>query len=360
MALYIGMTAVTTLLAAFVNNKLTGQGTCISRGRLCNRILLGLIFVSLFLVSALRVEVGNDYGEYLEIFQDIHAGRHVSTEIGFNAVVRAVQFVFGTGVVSGRIIFAIFAFATVLFFLLAIYEQSDSFCLSFFLLLANGYYFSSMTSVRYYFVLAVALYAMKYALQKKWVPFVCLIVFAALFHQSVLLVIPVYFLATIHWKRWHLFMFVLLCGSFLVFRDFYRMIIFHFYPYYENSVFDNGQTSLINILKCLAVLVLCLFYYKEAIREYAENRFYFCLNLGALALYLFCSFIPVLSRVGYYLSVSNLFLVPSVLKRIPKKGQRICFTILVILAYTAYFAMFLYKAYGADVRLLPYQCWLFE
>lgn len=360
MVLYIGMTIVTILLAVFVNNKITVQMNRISRGQLCNRVLLVLLFAILFGVSALRLDVGNDYGEYLEIFQDIHAGRHVSTEIGFNAVVHVIQFCFGTGVVAARVIFAVFAFATVFFLLLAIYEQSDWFAFSVFLLMANGYYFSSMTSVRYYFVLAVALYAMKYVQRRRWLPFILWIVFAAFFHKSVLLVIPVYFLASIEWKRWHMILFAALCGSFIVCKDFYREIIFRFYPFYENSVFDNGQTSLVNIVKCFAVLVLCLLYYKYAIEGQRENQFYFYLNLGCLALYLFCSFIPVLSRVAYYLSISNLFLVPAVLKSIPNKKQKIFFTGAVIAAYTLYFAMFLHKAYEMEVRLLPYRSWLFE
>lgn len=360
MILYVGLTAVVLMLACLVDNRVSIQSNKISRQRMCNRIALGTMFFLLFCILAFRVDVGNDYGEYLEIFNDLHLGKHVSTEIGFNAVVYAVQFFFGTGDVAARIIFAIFAAATVYFMLKALYDQSDWFVFAAFLFMANGYYFSAMTSVRYYFVLAIALYAMKYVLQGKWILFIAWIVFAAFFHKSVLLVIPVYFIASRNWKKWHMLLLVGLCISFIFLEDFYRRIIFTFYPFYENSVFDNGETSVINILKSLAILIFTLIYYRSTVEKDRRIKFYFYLNLGGLVLYTFCSFIPEISRVAYYLSVSNIFLIPSVLNKIPDRKQKVVFSGLIAGAFLLYFAMFLYKAYNVEVGLLPYKTWLFE
>lgn len=360
MILYVGLTVVTVALALFVDNRATLKQNTISRQYMLNRVILGTMSFLLFCVLAFRVDVGNDYGEYLEIFKDLHLGNHVSTEVGFNAVVLMVQFFFGTGAVSARIIFALFAAPTVYFMLKALEEESDWFVFSVFLFMANGYYFSAMTSVRYYFVLAIAVYAMKYVLKEKWLCFIAWIVFAAFFHKSVLLVIPVYFIASRNWKKWHMLLLGALCASFLLFEDFYRRIIFTFYPFYENSVFDNGETSFINILKSFAIWAFCLLYYKKVVEKDKRILFWFYLNLGSLVLYTFCSFIPEVSRVAYYLSVSNIFLVPAVLLKIPDKKQKIVFGTVIAGAFLAYFAMFLYKAYNVEVGLLPYRTWLFE
>lgn len=360
MIIYMGLTAVVLVTACFVDNRTETQPNTITRQRMCNRVAMGSIFMLLFCVLAFRTDVGNDYGEYLDIFNDLHLGKHVSTEAGFNAVVYLIQFFFGTGAVAARIIFAIFAGATVYFMLKAVYDQSDWFVFSMFLLLANGYYFSAMTSVRYYFVLSIALYAMKYVLKGQWLFFVFWIVFASFFHKSVLLVIPVYFIASINWKRWHLLLLTALCISFVFFQDFYRRIIFQFYPFYENSVFDNGQTSVVNILKGLAILLFTLLYFRQGVEEDRRIKFYFSLNLGGLVLYVFCSFIPEISRVAYYLSVSNVFLLPGVLRKIKDKRQeRVC-SVLIIGGFFLYFIMFLYKAYNVEVGLLPYKTWLFD
>lgn len=360
MILYLSLTAAVLILAVFVNNQIKSGPGIVTRQQLCGYILLAGMFFLFVGVSACRFYVGNDYGEYLQIFEDISQGRHVSTEIGFNAVVLLVQYFFGTGPVSARIIFALFAFGTVFFFLHAIYDQSKWFWYSLFLFMMQGYFFNSMTQVRYYFVLSIALYAMKYVLQKRWVAFILWILFAASFHKTVLLVLPVYFAATWAWKKWHALPIAGFCATLLLFPEFYRRLLFQIYPFYENSIFDTGTTSVTNIVKCLGILVLCLLYYKQAIKGDAANRFYFFLNIGALLVYVCCSFIPVVSRVGYYMNISNLFLIPGVLKKIPDRKQKLFFTAATSAAFMLYFAAFLYKAYGTDIRLLPYTDWIFH
>ena len=91
-----------------------------------------------------------------------------------------------------------------------------------------------------------------------------------------------------------------------------------------------------------------------------KNRFYFLLNLGGLALYTFANFIPEISRIGYYLIVTQIFFIPSMLMRIENKKQRIFFSVCVALAFAGYFALFLRSAYDVNVRLLPYLNWIFN
>lgn len=125
-------------------------------------------------------------------------------------------------------------------------------------------------------------------------------------------------------------------------------------------MFDTGKTSLTNIAKCTAVLVFSLFYYNKAIKGDKKNRFYFFCNLGALILYMFASFIPEISRIGYYLNITNIFLIPGIVVKIPEKKQKALWTVLVAMAYLAYFALFLRSAYSTDIRLLPYRNWIFQ
>lgn len=89
-------------------------------------------------------------------------------------------------------------------------------------------------------------------------------------------------------------------------------------------MFDNGQLSYVNIGKCLAVLILCLIYWKDSIRDDRRNRYYFYLNLAGLVLYTCGSFIPEVSRVAYYLIQSQIFLIPGVLWNAKKDGSATC------------------------------------
>lgn len=332
------------------------------RQRACNICAACGIFLLLAAVSACRIAVGNDYWVYRFQFNLIMQNRHVSYEPGFNLVVWMIQSIFGYD--KYLPVFGFFSIVTVFFFVKAMYDQAEWFAASVFLLMTGGYYYSSLNSVRYYFVLAIAMYAMKYILRKQYGVFIGWIVFAAFFHKSILVVIPIYLIA--HWLSEHKIPKVLyvLGGGFLLslilFQDFYRRIIFFFYPYYEGSAFDKVDFSVTNIAKCFGVMVLCFLFYKSAIKDSAQNRFYFFLSLFGMAVYTFGSFIPEVSRIGYYLIVSQCFLVPGILIRIPQKKLQILFTVLVAIAFLGYFALFLRSAYSVDIRLLPYLNWIFN
>lgn len=338
-----------------------GNGLC-ERKEARNRIAVAAIYCLLTGVSACRIAVGNDYWVYRDNFNLIAQDRHVASEFGFNTIVRWIQELFGYDEYIP--VFAFFSIVTVWFFVRALHDQGNYFAFSLYLLMTGGYYFNSLNSVRYYLALAMALFSMKYVLRGEYGKFILIILAGAMFHKSVLLVVPVYlaarFLAAAPLKKWHYAAGgVFLCS--LVFgQSLYREIIFFFYPFYRNSVFDNGQLSYANILKSGCVLILGLICYHQSLREDVANRFYFFLNLFGLVVYCCGSFIPEVSRVGYYMIVSQVFLVPRLLAQMPWKGlRRLCY-VGVIGAFGCYFLLLLKGMYAVDVRLLPYLNWIYN
>lgn len=374
MAVYVILTVVAVLLALLVNRRedvklhmapITRQSALprrLSRRQALNIGTAAAVFLLLAGVSACRIAVGNDYWVYRYQFNLIMQGRHVSYEWGFNLVVWLIQSLFGYD--NYIPVFAVFSIATAYFFVRAMYEQSHWFAASVFLLMTGGFYFSSLNSVRYYFVLAVALYAMKYAVRRQYGKFILWILFAACFHKSILVVIPIYIGA--RWladRKINKYLYIaggLLLASLIVFRDFYREIIFFFYPYYEGSAFDKVDFSYTNIAKCVGVLALSVLFYKTAVKENVQNRFYFFLNLAGLAVYTCGSFIPEVSRIGYYLIASQIFLIPGILVKIKNRKWKLIFTAGAGIAFTGYFALFLHSAYDTSIRLLPYLNWIFN
>lgn len=83
MILYIVVAALSVALASRVTTVPQSNTYVLTRRVLINRIVLGGLFVLLFLVSALRINTGNDYPTYIERFHDIHYGVYVVTEKGF-------------------------------------------------------------------------------------------------------------------------------------------------------------------------------------------------------------------------------------------------------------------------------------
>ena len=365
MILYITVAAVTVLLAGMVNNRPVTQPYTTTRQQMCNRVCMLSIFLILFALSACRLNVGNDYAQYVEFMHLVNFDAYVPTEIGFNLLVKLIYGL--SGFENYLLVFAVYAFFTIFAFLLAIYEQSDDFPLTFFLFMSLGYYFQAFSTVRYYLALAVALYSMKFVLRRQWVRFVVLILLGSTFHKSLLVVILLYFLASLPWKKWQLALGALFCTTFLFAQDFYLKVVVFLYPTYEDTEYLEGGTSYINILRCFAVLIFAGAMQRRAGEEnktdIEEDRrfwFFFYLNLGALVLYVFCSFLPIISRIGYYLTVSHILFLPMLLKRVENTRWRKLLRFGILMAAILYFAMYMSRAGNDGILILPYKTFFFH
>lgn len=366
MILYISVTALTLFMAYFVSAQYKkeycagfgNRGT--ERQVLLNKILVFGIFMILFLLSALRIGIGNDYWTYRQGFLYIMGGdRTLSYEIGFKLLVKALQTVFGFD--NYRVVFAVMSFFTCAFFVKSLYDLSDLFVFSFFLFMANGFYFMSFSNVRYYFALGICMYAMKYVFNRDYVKFVLWVLLAATFHQTALLVIPAYLIAYyLKWTKKTIWLApaaiaILVGGKALV-----RKVIFIFYPFYEGDLlFDTEDISYINIAKCLAIFVFALFFYRQTIKGDRKLETYFNLNLFALLLYAFGYYIPETSRICYYLIISQVFLLPGMYVKLRYTKWKYIF-IPVILAFLGYFMIFLRNGKSDYVMILPYLTWVFD
>ena len=371
MILYAGITALTMALAwtAAGRSRLARTGGSAKRPWMSRRqafdlLCLTALFVILTGLAALRVDVGNDYGKYVETFHEIYAGTdpaYVVTEPGFNFVVKAVYTLWGGE--NYLLVFALFAAATVFVFLKAMYDQSAWFAGSFALFMLLGLYFRTFTTVRYYFALALALYGLRYAWTKQYGKFVLLICFGALFHKSVLAVLPLYVLASLPWKGWMTAAGCVLAAGIFFFRQPVLELALLLYPTYQDTVYltaDVGiAANLSGILRCLTVFLLALSCRKEGFPQGGQNRFFLKLNLLGLLLYTCGSFLPLVSRLAYFAITPQILLVPGLVASLqnPKK-KRLVFGAAAFFALI-YFAWFLYTAPGGGIRILPYQTWVF-
>lgn len=364
--LYASMTVLTCVMAHQVHlqhdapARIGGQCT---RQRFRNGLFLAGIFWILFIVSALRFDIGNDYGSYTATAHEAHVGGYVVTEIGFNTLVRILY-----GLAGGEVyelVFAVFAFFTLIIFLKAFLAQSECFSQTFFLFMTLGLYFQTFNTIRYYLALSVALYSMRSVLERDWIRFVFWILAASLFHRSVLLVLPAYWIASLEWERWHIIAGAVLCAACSAARGILLHAALLLYPSYKDTVYLEGGGSLASVLRILAVLALyawLLRYRGEGLKKepcYRKLRFYAHLNLMALAAGTFFTFLPVVTRIVYYFSVSQLLMIPLIIRQIREERLRKRAIILTASFCAGCFVLFLLQAHQDGVGLLPYKSWLF-
>jgi len=365
MLLYTAVAVITILLACFVQNKPAATAYGTTRRQALSGACLVTIFVILFTLSALRIDVGNDYKTYVVTCHEAWVNGYVVTEPGFNLLVKVLYTLAGWE--NYLLVFAVFAFITIFLYMKIAYEQSESFALTFFLFMTLGMYFRTFNTVRYYFVLAVAVYSLRYVANKQYCRFILLICAMAFFHKSVLVVIPVYLLALYVSRKWHYIVLGILGIILFLAKDLVMKIALILYPSYENTSYINENTDMVStwignvsgIGRCLLVLALCLLFYKRAIRGNMANKLYFNLNIFAIMLYIFGVYLPLLSRFTYYLMVPHIILIPNVIAQIENEKTQKRVTGLVIAIGVLYFVLFLKGAYDAGLRVLPYQSWIF-
>lgn len=364
MVFYCLITAVTIALACLVVSRPALQLHQTTRQQAFNGVCLAGIFLILAGVSALRVEVGNDYGKYVDIFHEIYAGTdsaYVVTEPGFNFVVKAVYTL--SGYENYLLVFALFGAATVFLFLKAMYELSVDFKVSAALFLMLGLYFRTFTTVRYYFVLALTLCSLKYVQRKEYGKFVLLILFAALFHKSVLVVIPLFLLARLRWNKRIMAVGTAAAAGVFIFQKQILSLALKLYPTFQNTVYltqDVGlKANASGILRCLFVFLVAFLCYRESVKDDEYNRFYLKLSLFGFLLYTCGSFLPLVSRLAYYVVTPQILLVPGLLAGLENGRKKKAVTALVFLFCLGYFVYFLMTASGSGMRVLPYQTWIF-
>lgn len=368
MILYIVMTALTIALSCLVVSPPMKIRYQLTRQQAFNFLCLTAIFLVLAGVSALRLEVGNDYGKYVDIFHEIHGGTdeaYVVTEAGFNFVVDAVYTL--SGFENYLLVFAVFGAATAFVFLKAMYDQSVDFKISFAMFMLLGLYFRTFTTVRYYFVLALTLYSLRYVQKKEFGKFLLLILFAAFFHKSVLVVLLLYPLAHMRWNKWLVGAGSLLAAAVFVFQKQILQFALVLYPTFKDTVYlsqDIGlKANASGILRCLFVFLVAFLCRKESLGDgmpMAQNRFYLKLSVFGFLLYTCGSFLPLVSRIAYYVVTPQILLVPGLIAGIKDGRKKRLVCALTFAFCILYFIYFLKTASGSGIRVLPYKTWIFN
>ena len=329
-----------------------------------NFIMIAAIFTILTGLAALRIEVGNDYGAYVVTSHEIFQRGYVVTEPGFNFVVRLLY------TLSGKedyiLMFAVFGAAIVAIFLKVLWDQSDSFAISFFIFMMMGFYYRSFNTVRYYFVLAIATFALRYLMDidlQGMIKFFSLIIFASLFHKSVLIVIPMYLIARIEWKRWALFALAALGVIAALLHEQIMRIALRLYPTYNDTVYVEQSHTIIEnaapVLGCIFVIALCIICYREAVADRRDMRMYLNMNIMAVATYLSFYWMPLVTRFAYYLTTSQILLFTGIICSVKDRRKKKLITLAVIVFCIVNFIYFLMQADRVGIRVLPYKSWLF-
>lgn len=352
MAVYIIMTIITCAIA-FMAQHSGNKTIAISKLNIkLSTLFLSLAAVPLIMVSGLRWETGVDHLNYWYLFTNINYGIPNHSEIGFSLLCKAIWFF----TMDMSVMFFICALITIVFTFIAIKQSSSNLFISVFLFITMGYYFYSMNSIRHFMAISLFLFAFKFLKERKLIIYIPIILLAATFHKVAIVALPLYFLLNIKYKAyWYgIFSALLLIFSMLnrQILDFIYRYIFDFYKAIEQN---HTGISYVNVGITLALSILSFIYYKKLIAKDSKNIILINSAFFGLMFFALCGWIPEYTRIGQYLTILSLFLVPKIIDCEENIKLNRLYKIGLVVGFTAFMLVILINARVPEIGLVPYK-----
>lgn len=267
------------------------------------------------MLAAVRFNIGPDYPLYVRIFETIKAtGSFFSVkalEPGFELLNRMVIMLGG----DKEILFLLIAWIISTFFFMAALRMSNNFVFSVASFFAMGIYCDSLNGLRQYIAASITLFALSFLCRGERAKAVFSCLFAALFHQSALIMVAVCLVVDrvrlSSWKAICLVAIFLVGGSFLF--DFVNSILaFTRYSYYLGSIEYVVEPTLGTTLltSVLTVFAFSVGVYKDGGNDSSVNRVLSNMNILALLSALLSFFIPLALRIQYYFVPIEMLFMP--------------------------------------------------
>ncbi|MGF9965405.1 EpsG family protein [Bacillus rhizoplanae] len=305
-----------------------------------NRILILMATLSLVLVSGLRNNLGDTYfymhgytvtdfnWEYIQKNQDM----------GFNIF----QMILKKYTDDPQVMIFITALITNVLIVFILYKYSRLIDLSLYVYITSGMYLVSMNGLRQFLAAAIAFTATKYIFDGNWKKYILIVLLASIFHQSALVLIPIYFL--IRRKAWSAPTFILLFLAVLIvigFNQFSEVLFAAIentqYGHYKD--FHEGGANILRVAVDAAPLILA-YLGRERLRELFPNGDYI-VNMALLnsVFMLISTQNWIFARFAIYFGLYQLILISWVVKLFIEKDQKFIYYVILV----CYFIYFVYE-----------------
>ncbi|WP_340121878.1 EpsG family protein [Methylobacter svalbardensis] len=327
-------------------------------------------FIALLLISFIvgfRYYVGIDWEGYKDAFEFIRLNKSASfqdahMEWGYWTINKVVAELGG----SYTLMFFVVAFISWYFIFKSVPAALLPLVLYF--LITDEFFFWSMNGVRQFVAASIFLCSIKFIITRNYKVYLILIIFGFLFHTSILLVAPLYFVPfqKLYNQKFWIVAFIasfifsntpaLINGITTVFKNLFELIpvLSAYLQYFEDVERFEAREQVRGLgfyFKHL-VTIFILIFSKSVIDKYPQTKVYFILYFcGAIIFNLFSTF-QLIGRVNvYFLVLRSVVLAIIVIDLWRSRKYRIIPTGLV----TLYFVLYLTTIYNSSNMCSPYR-----
>lgn len=306
------------------------------------KLMVFLSFLTLFLFSAIRYNVYNDYiYTYVPEYNKIATGTYSTShyEPLFYLLNLFVYKVFN----NVDFLFFITSFLFIFFIAKALKEKSTCISLSIFLMIFGRMYFYSFDQIRQYIAIAIFIYNIKNIASKNFKKYSILTLVGGLIHKLSFIYFPLYFLNRLNLsKRKYILTIIIILVLSPLYITVVTLIAKYFYPNYFNYVsYINGtrmNNSIVLIILSLLNLLLSVIYYKK-INTNNYNKI--LLNIQLVLLFIIIGTWNLFDsyRIVALFTYTSILLIPEIVKSENNKKNRfilltLIFCIYIISGYT--------------------------
>lgn len=324
-----------SFFSRYFSNTLVLNGSLVSI--IPNKLLAFGTIVSFILVSGLRNNIGdtpfymhsykiNDFTWELIQSQD---------DIGFGVLQMILQrysedpqiLIFTTAVITNVLI------------IIGLYKYSRLFELSIYVYITGGLFLVTMNGIRQCLATAIIFTATKYLIEGNWFKYILVVVLASFFHQSALILIPIYFL--VRYRAWTKATLILLLFSAIIVLGFdqFSSLLFSAIEDSQYGVYSNFNEGGANILRVVvfAVPLVIAFFGREKLREiYPESDFIVNMAIVGLSFMIISTGNWIFARFNIYFELYQIILISWIVKVFREKDQKLVYYA-ILLCYFAYY-----------------------
>lgn len=317
-----------------------------------------LAFFIIFILSALRFDVGYDYSMYYELI--VGNIKWYTDQINRIEFLPRQLIIFSNFINFPQFFFIITSFLIIFFFYKGIKENSEDKWISTLIFVCFPlFYFMSLSIVRQYVAVAILFYSFKYIKQRQIWRYLAVVTLCFFIHKSFILALPLYFFyGNFVNKKIILAIFILSFFS----SDLLAFVIQLFserYSIYFTRISGDGGNLMLLAFQVIGLLLLPLVY---NFRDRNDKDFNFYLLSYFFGLFIWAS----LSKFGhagirgglYYMSFTIL-LIPHLKKKI--KEYKIIQESFSIICFCFFFInLYIGSQHKIKDANLPYQTFLFK
>ena len=290
-------------------------------------ILAILVFTPLIAVHAFRYGFPSDYrGTYYGLFYQSQSEisrrmlRSDGIEVGYIFLNELV------GKFTNNYVWALTCSSIVTFIILIIdihrNVRVEAYALAVSMIFLSGFYFDSMQIVRQTLAASIWAFGIRYVYNRSFLKYLITIFVASLFHTSVWIMLPFYFLYRSNYKKVYVILTVfvtVLCSKFI-----YKFVEFIVntvpkYSIYQGHLLDYSDNQYMYIY--IFVLLLSISFCFSERRN--KDGFWISIIVFGLCASLLSKNIPFISRVIYYALMANVFYIPDLILSIKDNKTKI-------------------------------------